>query len=156
MKQILAAFAVSALCSAGVFAASDDVRVRITGCVMDGDGGSFVLNNVQELKDGKMAPTDSIYWLSTTKGLKAQVGHRVEVNGTFSPSRDEGKTGKIKTQTDNATGERTVKVENGAKKAEATTGTTGANAAGNTKTEITKPYRRLQVQSMHMIANSCK
>ena len=155
MKKFVLAVTVSALCSAGLFAANDDVRVRITGCVMDGDSGTFVLTNVQELSGGTMSPTNSIYWLSTTKGLKAQVGHKVEVNGTFSPSRDEGKTGKVKVESDPATGEQTVKVENGAKKAEATTGTTGISTT-TVKTEITKPYRRLEVKSMKMLARTCK
>ena len=35
MKKFVLAVTVSALCSAGLFAANDDVRVRITG-VMDG------------------------------------------------------------------------------------------------------------------------
>ena len=122
---------------------------------MDGDSGTFVLTNVQELSGGTMSPTNSIYWLSTTKGLKAQVGHKVEVNGTFSPSRDEGKTGKVKVDSDPATGEQTVKVENGARKAEATTGTTGTGTT-TVKTEITKPYRRLEVKSMKMLARTCK
>ena len=155
MKQLVLASAVAALCSAGLVAADDDVRVRITGCVMDGDEGTFVLTNVQELTGGKMVSSPAIYWLSTAKGLKAQVGHKVEVNGTFSPSRDEGKTGKMTVESDPASGEQTVKVENGAKKAEATVGTSGSSAT-SVKTEITKPYRRLEVKSMKMIARSCR
>lgn len=155
MKQCVLAVAVVALCSVGLLAADDDVRVRITGCVMDGDDDTFVLTNVQEMSGGKMRPTESIYWLSTTKGLKEQVGHKVEVNGTFSPSRDEGKTGTIKTESDPATGEQTIKLENGAKKVEATTGTSGSSTT-SVKTEITKPYRRLQVQSLKMLARTCK
>ena len=155
MKQLVLAVAVAVLCSAGLIAADDDVRVRITGCVMDGDEGTFVLTNVQELTDGKMVSSPAIYWLSTAKGLKAQVGHKVEVNGTFSPLRDEGKTGKMTVESDSASGEQTVKVENGAKKAEATVGTSGSSAT-SVKTEITKPYRRLEVKSMKMIARSCR
>ena len=114
MKKTLLAIGVAAICSAGAFAADDNVRVKITGCVKDGEGDSFVLTNVQEMSGGKMSPSPNIYWLSTTKGLKEQIGHRVEVSGTFSPSRDEGKTGKIKIKDDPKTGEETIKVENGA------------------------------------------
>jgi hypothetical protein len=153
MRQGFLAIGVAAFCSAGILAADNNVRVRITGCVMDGNDGSFVLTNVQELSGGKMSPTSSVYWLSSTKGLKQQVGHKVEVTGTFSPSRDEGKTAKVKVETDSATGHETIKVENGAKRAEATTGDT----AGTTgvKTEITKPYRRLEVRHLKMIADRC-
>ena len=154
MKQIFLAAGVAALFSAGVFAAQDNIRVTITGCVVDGDEGSFILTNVKEMSAGKMRPTTSIYWLSTTKGLKDHVGHTVEVTGTFSPSRDEGKTGTIEITADTATGEQTITVENGAKQAEATTsapvvGTTGV------KTEITKPYRRLEVQNLKLVAARC-
>jgi len=155
MKQILLAVGVAAICSAAVLAADDNVQVRITGCVMDGEDGSFVLTNVQEMSGGKMSPTSSIYWLSTTKGLKEQVGHKVEVTGTFSPSRDQGKTGKIKIKSDPATGQETIKVENGAKKAEVSTDT-GVIGTTGVKTEITKPYRRLEVKSLRMIARSCQ
>jgi hypothetical protein len=118
MKQVLLAIGVAALSSAGILAANDDVRVRLTGCVLDGKDGSFVLSDVQELSGGKMSPTSNLYWLSTTKGLKEQIGHRIEVTGTFSPSRDVGKTGTIKTKLDPATGHETIEIENGAKKAE--------------------------------------
>ena len=155
MKPLILASAVAALCSAGLLAANDDVRVRITGCVKDGDDGTFVLTDVREMSAGRMAPTGTLYWLSTTKGLKEQVGRRVEVNGTYSPSRDEGKTGKVTVESDPGSGEQTVKLENGAKKAEATVGTTGASAP-SIKTEITKPYRRLEVKSLKMIARTCR
>ena len=155
MKRIFLAFGAAALCSAGLFAADDNIRVTITGCVRDGDGDSFILTNVQEMAGGQMSPTTNIYWLSTTKGLKEQVGHKVEVIGTYSPSRDEGKTGKIKIKSD-AAGVETVTVENGAKSAEtkvvtedAITGTSGV------KTEIKRPYRRLQVKKLTMLRTSC-
>jgi hypothetical protein len=156
MKQVLLAIGVAALSSAGILAANDDVRVRLTGCVLDGKDGSFVLSDVQELSGGKMSPTSNLYWLSTTKGLKEQIGHRIEVTGTFSPSRDVGKTGTIKTKLDPATGHETIEIENGAKKAEAST-TADPSVAGTTgvKTEVTKPYRRLQVQNLTRFGATC-
>ena len=154
MKRFFLTVGVVTMCSAGIFAADDNVPVQITGCVFDGDGGSFILSNVQEMSGGKMGPTATMYWLSTTRGLKEQVGHTVEVTGTFSPSRDQGKTGKIKITSDAATGQETIKVENGAKKAERT-GEPGAVGTSGVKTEITKPYRRLQVKTLRMIADRC-
>ena len=90
MRQGFLAIGVAAFCSAGILAADNNVRVRITGCVMDGNDGSFVLTNVQELSGGKMSPTSSVYWLSSTKGLKQQVGHKVEVTGTIEESSSAG------------------------------------------------------------------
>ena len=154
MKQVLLAIGVAALGSAGLLAADDNVRVKITGCVKDGDGGAFVLTNVYEMSDGKMSPTSSIYWLSTTKGLKEAVGQQVEVTGTFSPSRDQGKTGTMETKRDPATGEETTKLKNGAKTAEATTDTAVAGTTG-VKTKIVLPYRRLQVQKLKTTGTRC-
>jgi hypothetical protein len=154
MKQILLAVGVSAVCSAGLLAANDSVPVKITGCVRGGERGSFVLTNVEEMSGGKMSPTSSIYWLSNTKGLKERVGQMVEVTGTFSPSRDEGKTGTIKTTPDLAAGQETIEVENGAKRAEATT-STGAVGTSGVKEKITRPYRRLQVKNLTTIGASC-
>jgi len=155
VKQILLAAGVAVLFSAGVFAAQDDIRVTITGCVVDGDEGSFILTNVREMSGGKMIPTTSLYWLSTTKGLKEQVGHTVEVTGTFSPSRDEGKTGTIEITAETATGEQTITVDSGSRQAEATTSTPVAVGTTGVKTEITKPYRRLEVQNLKQLSERC-
>lgn len=156
MKRIFLAFGAAALCSVGLFAADDNIRVTITGCVRDGDGDSFILTDVQEMAGGQMSPTTAIYWLSTTKGLKEQIGHKVEVRGTYSPSRDEGKTGKIKIESDAATGLETVKIENGAKSAETTVAIEDAIVGtSGVKTEIKRPYRRLQVKKLTMLRTSC-
>jgi len=156
MKRIVLAFGAAALCSTGLLAADDNIRVTITGCVRGGDGDSFILTDVREMAGGKMSPTTSIYWLSTTKGLKEQVGHQVEVRGTYSPSRDEGKTGKIKIESDPASSQETIKIENGAKKAETTVDTQdGAVSTSGVKTEIKRPYRRLEVKKLTMLRRVC-
>jgi len=156
MKRIVLAFGAAALCSTGLLAADDNIRVTITGCVRGGDGDSFILTDVREMAGGKMSPTTSIYWLSTTKGLKEQVGHQVEVRGTYSPSRDEGKTGKIKIESDPASSQETIKIENGAKKAETTVDTQdGAVSTSGVKTEIKRPYRRLEVKKLTMLRTVC-
>jgi len=62
----------------------------------------------------------------------------------------------IKIKSDSATGQETIKVENGAKKAEARTDTGVSGGTTDVKTEITKPYRRLEVKSLKMIARSCQ
>ena len=158
MKQMVLAVGVAALCSVGVFADDDSIRVTITGCVKGGDRGSFVLTDVRETSGGKTGPTESIYWLSTNKGLKAEVGHRVEVTGTYSPSRDEGKTGTVAITSDPATGEETTKIKNGAKRAEATTGTVstaGGTSGVKTEVEVVSPYRRLQVEKLKTVSTRC-
>mgnify|MGYP001565159378 CR=1 FL=1 len=52
MKKLVLAICAAAMCSAGLAAAAkDDVPVKITGCVHDGDDGSFVFANVVDLNE---------------------------------------------------------------------------------------------------------
>jgi len=157
MKKQLLALGVAAFCSAGLAAARDDVPVTITGCVHAGtDDDSFVLTDVVDLNESTHAPATNVYWLSTTKGLKQHVGQKVEVTGTYSPSRDAGKTARIKIETDDDDGATTLAIENGMKKAE----TSEPGAVGTSgvigETTIEKPYRRLEVRNIKMIAESCR
>jgi hypothetical protein len=140
--------------STGALAADDRLPVTITGCVIEGNGNTFVMTYVEEISAGTRGPSSALYWLSTTKGLKAQAGHRIEVSGTYSPSRDAGKTAKVKLESDPATDKATVAVENGMKKAEFTREFRAVGTSG-VKAEIEKPYRRLEVESIRMIAPSC-
>jgi hypothetical protein len=162
MKKFVFAICAAAMCSAGLAAApKDDVPVTITGCVHDGDDGSYVFTNVVDLTESATKPASAVYWLSTTKGLKDHVGHKVEVSGTYSPSRDKGKTAKVKIETDATDGEMKVAVENGMKKAEIDepipVGTSGTvEAVGDSKMELVRPYRRLEVKSIKMLAASCQ
>jgi len=157
MHKVLLAIGAAALCSSVLLAAEQRTPVTITGCVHRGTSGdSYVLTNVHEVSGGESRLATNLYWLSTTKGLKDFVDQQVEVNGTYSLSRDAGKTGKVKVKADPSTGEERVVLENGLKKAEAKVdapprpvGTSGTIA------EFTRPYRRLEVQSVKMIAARC-
>jgi hypothetical protein len=155
MRSVILGIGIAVLFCGGAFAADKRVPVTIVGCVQDGAAGTFVLTGVREVENGDLKPTDAIYWLSSTKGLKEHVGHIVEVSGSFSPARDAGKTGKIKIETDAVTGDAKVAVENGIKKAEMTTRRDVVGTAG-VKTEIVKPYRRLEVDSLKMVDGRCK
>jgi hypothetical protein len=109
----------SALASTHVFAApkadAGDTRLTLTGCVVAGEGkDSFLLTNT--MVEGN-APNNAFYRLDSTKKLKDQVGHRVEITGTADfADMDKGKV-KVKTDdkgktTTSVTSERkTVKVE---------------------------------------------
>jgi hypothetical protein len=153
MKKLLLAVCAAAICSAGLTAAKDDVPVTITGCVHEGTSpDTFVFTSVVDVSANPSAPASTVYWLSTTKGLKDHVGHKVQVTGTYSPSRDVGKTAKVKIETDD-NGEAKIAVENGMKKAE--TKELGAVGTSGMKTEIEKPYRRLEVKTIKMIGSSC-
>src|ERR1022692_2468782 len=70
----------------------NEQTVTIRGCVMAGiEPDTFLLMRVTEVRPDRVreqsVPTDAqghdvLYWLSSTKGLKAKVGQRVEVRGT--------------------------------------------------------------------------
>ncbi len=155
MRAVLLVVAITIVSSAIAAAAEPRVPVTIIGCVQEGANGTFVLTGVREVQDGELKPTTAIYWLSTTKGLKQEVNHIVEVTGSFSPSRDAGKTGKLKIETDAVTGDATVAVENGIKKAEFRTLRDVVGTAG-VLTEMIKPYRRLEVSSLKMVNANCR
>ena len=145
----------AALCSAVLAAADERTPVTITGCVHTGkDRDSYVLTNVHERSDVGSRLATNLYWLSTTKGLKDFAGQKVEVRGTYSMSRDAGKTGKVKVNTDPATGEERVVVQNGLKKAEAKVADRPVGTSG-VAAEFTRPYRRLEVESVTMVAARC-
>ena len=71
----------------------DERAVTIRGCVRAGtEPDTFQLMRVTEVRPGRVrgqpVPTDAqgrdvLYWLSSTNGLKAKEGQRVEVRGTI-------------------------------------------------------------------------
>lgn len=144
-----------AACSTAVFAADDRVPVTITACVQPGTlPGTYVLTHVEQLAGGTAVPADAVYWLSTTKGLKEQVGRTIEVSGTFSPKRDAGKIATVKVASNLGTGEEKIAIENGAKRAETKNDFRPVGTAG-VKSEIARPYRRLEVASIRTLRPSC-
>src|SRR5437868_3016904 len=109
MKQVILAIGAAATFSSAGDATEIHTPIAITGCVHAGtDPDTFVLMNVDEVSDGHAVPAGAVYWLSTTTGIKDQVGHKVEVRGTYSVDRDFGKTAIVKVKTDRQKGEQTV------------------------------------------------
>jgi len=155
MKKLIPVLAAAAFCSAAVLAATN-TPVAITGCVHAGaDPDTYVILDVDEVTDGHAVPAGAVYWLSSTKQLRSHVGHKVEVRGTYSLDRDFGKTAKLKVKTDPDKGERTIALENGAKKAEIKEELRAVGTTGVLPTEVKRPYRRLEVTSVRMIEASC-
>ncbi|HEY6213961.1 MAG TPA: hypothetical protein VIW45_16820 [Vicinamibacterales bacterium] len=156
MRKLFLGCATAALCSAVLFAADDRVRVTLNGCVNGGDSpNTYVLTDVSEVSQGKKTPATAVYWLDSTKEVRDHTGQRVEIVGSYSPSRDAGKTAKVKVETDRDGGTK-IAVENGAKKAEAAEPLALPVGTSGTKTEEKRPYRRLQVESVTKIADSCR
>jgi hypothetical protein len=139
----------------GVLAVSDRTPVTITGCVQQGSGHTYVLTNLAETSPRAENPARDIYWLTSTKGLHDQVGHKVQVTGLVSAEQDSGKTGKIKVQT-SANGEEKIAVETSDKKAEAKLPEPVGTSGEKSKSEVSRPARTLHVRSIKMLAPSCE
>ena len=72
----------------------------VTGCVADGSGGHYMLNNAMMAGDMKGQMKEDMKPMSyalTGGNLKAHIGHKVEVTGTMAPDRmtKEGKMDKM-------------------------------------------------------------
>src|SRR5262245_5159355 len=94
---ILAVFALAGGYSLTATAAPPDmhdVPLTLSGCVVAGEAkDSYLLTNV--VIDGTtMAPPNAFYRFNTTKGLKGNVGRRVEVKGKA--DLDDVDKGKVK------------------------------------------------------------
>ena len=155
MKKLMLALGAAAMCSTGLLAAIH-TPVTITGCVHAGtEPDTYVLLNVDEVTDGHAAPAGAVYWLSSTRGLKNHVGHKVEVRGTYSLDRDFGKSATVKFRSEAATGAQRVALMQGARRKEVKGELRAVGTTGVMPTEVKGPYRKLEVRSIKMIEASC-
>jgi len=155
MKQLVACVCLTAVGTIGVVAASDRTPVTITGCVQQGDkSGTYVLTNLAETSPRVQTPAKDIYWLTSNKGLREQVGHQVQVTGLVSADDDAGKTGKIKVQTAK-NGDEKIAVETPGNKAEIEVDSPAGASGQTSKSEIERPVRTLHVRSIKMLEAVC-
>jgi len=127
----------------------DDVPLTLSGCVVAGESkDSYLLTNVV-VEGTTMTPPHAFYRFNTTKGLKDNVGRRVEVKGTADVDDvDKGKLrvkadeGKVRTEVSSE--RRTVKVE-------------GAwfGSMGSVKTEADVPTYKFEVQDVKRLEGNC-
>jgi hypothetical protein len=103
MNKTATVLAISMIMGSGLMAVAaqkdtDEIPLTLSGCVMAGQAkDSYMLTNV--VIDGTTAaPTNAFYRFDTTKGLKNQVGRRVEVTG--SADLDDMDKGKVHVKTD--------------------------------------------------------
>lgn len=148
MKHVLIGFAAVMICTVGLGAADNRVPIKLRGCVADGTtADTLVLTNITEVRQGKNANPQAIYWLTSTRELTGHVGEQVEVKGTYSPARDAGKTGKVILEENAVTGDAKISVENNGAKAETKLPDVPVGTSG-LKTEVTKPSHQVDVQSV--------
>lgn len=148
--------------------------VTISGCVVTDKENSFVLTNVEEISgptssvpnatlDGmaglKGGAPGVIYWLSqdSVKLMRGHLGHKVQVTGAITDVSSG--TVQVKQEPGKAGPDNTVKVEARDKEASAKTDEpVVAGPAAKVKTEETQtlPVRRVKVDTVKMLAPTCR
>jgi hypothetical protein len=157
MKIALTGLAVAAaLATAGALAAeqagiSKD-PVTITGCLHAGQQpGSFVLTDVT---DSKGVAAQVIYWLSSTKGLKDNVGKRISVTGPV-VNVSQGEVEITNDPKDSPPAQVEIKARGKEVEAHTRSANVTTGAAEKTQTEEKRPVHRIKVQSVTAIAGTC-
>jgi hypothetical protein len=127
----------------------DDVPLTLSGCVVAGENkDSFLLTNV-EIDGTTLAPAHAFYRFNTTKGLKENVGRRVEVKGKADlDDVDEGKV-KVRTEDGKMTTEitserRTIKVED-----------TWFGSLGSMRIDAAVPTYKFEVDNVRPLEGNC-
>src|SRR5918996_796089 len=76
--------------SAGA-AAVDDKEVTVTGCVLKGDDGGFLLADSMLPGASASVPQPRVlYWLKDDDDLEGHTGHRVEITGELEGDLEKG------------------------------------------------------------------
>jgi hypothetical protein len=178
MRQWIGGVSLTAIFGVAIVAAApretldtvkNDQPVTIRGCVRAGtEANSFMLMDVTEVRPGQAreqpVPKDAqgrdvLYWLSSPKGLKKEVGQRVEVTGTLDLNRP--KLGETKVEEDSSkrldvkneikSGGKTVKVKTD------TQPTTTSDAAVKTaEKETDRVVYRVKVASVRGVEGACQ
>lgn len=160
----------------------DTRTVTITGCVLAGTRpNTFVLTNVTEVavrEDGShpvgdgshpvgdesptagaplTRPPAAIYWLSTIRGLKEHVGHKIEITGTVA-MRDSG-SGKIEVEASPA-GDPIIRIKGNGTQVTAKASPQVENPLSPdrptiSRSDIERPLRQLKVGLIRMVSASC-
>ena len=150
------------------------LSMTITGCVVTGKEDSFVLTNVEEISGptstGPNATLDAmeglkggapgvIYWLSqdSVKLMRGHLGHKVQVTGTIT----DVSTGtlKVKQEPGKDGPDNSVKVEARDKESSGKTDepvVTGPPSMVKTEGTQTLPVRRIKVDTVKMLAPTCR
>jgi hypothetical protein len=103
----------------------DEVPLTLSGCVVAGEAkDSYLLTNVVVDGTTMAPPPNAFYRFNTTKGLKAHVGHRVEVKGKA--DFEDVDTGEVKVRTEDGQTTTEVTSERRTVKADASYGSMGA------------------------------
>ena len=127
----------------------NDVPLTLSGCVVAGESkDSYLLTNV--VVDGTtMAPPHAFYRFNTTKGLKDNVGRRVEVQGKA--DLGDVDTGKLRVKAD----EGKVRTEISSERRTAKVEDAWFGSIGSRKMETDVPTYKFDVLNVKRLEGNC-
>jgi len=161
---LAAAVAMPSIASTSVRAADDDIK--LTGCVVRGESGGFLLVNAagdpawQRSSDARVAPgtvgttggfSEVFYWLKNDNDLKPHVGHQVEVEGEI---KGDLKDGEIKADRKDKWTE--LEIKSGGDELKARVPHSSVVAAGKDDHKMPILVRRVDVKHVRMIGANCQ
>jgi hypothetical protein len=166
---MLAFIAVTAWAAGGPAPAPDDKSVKLSGCLIrgEGDGAGYLLTNTSAepwlASPGRQVTPSSLgttgdyatlfYWLDGSGDLKQHIGHRVEIEGDVKGDVKDGEI--ITSRKDNWT-EVTVKADGRTMKANVpNTSVVPASDRDKDRKKTDILVRRVDVDHVRMLAASC-
>ena len=148
--------------------AGADKRVKLSGCLIrgDGDGAGYLLVNPPtepwlSSPDKQVTPSvlgtsgdyaTIFYWLDGHGDLKQQVGHKVEVEGDL---KDDVKDGEIKTERKDNWTEVTVKADGRTMKAQVPNASMFPASERDKSRKSDILVRRVDVERVRMLGATC-
>jgi hypothetical protein len=147
---------------------ADDTDITLTGCVLKGEGGLLLTDAVEHAPGGVAAtPRAStpvvpgplvFYWLDDDDDLDEHIGRRVQVRGELEGDIDKGeieleRQGPL-VKLEISSGGRRVKASVPVENVEV--GTAGVLAEDEDKVEMDVRIRKLDVESVALVAATCR
>jgi hypothetical protein len=153
----------------GASPAYDDRDITLTGCVLKGEGGLLLTDVVEHAPGGVVATPEAaaapvvpgplvFYWLDDDDDLDEHIGRRVQVRGELEGDVDKGE---IELERDGPLVR--LEVRSGGRRVKASVpvenvavGTAGVLAEDEDKVEMDVRIRKLDVESVALVAATCR
>lgn len=166
---ILAASATAlAIERAGATTAFDDTSMKLTGCLVrgEGDGAGYLLINtpfepsLQSSHDSRVTPgsvgtvgdfANVFYWLDGDRNLQQHIGHRVEIDGY---AKGDVKEGDMKVDRKDSWTEMTVKADGRTMKARVPNAS--IVGSGHDDHDLKVLVRKVDVEHVKMLGANCQ
>jgi len=169
MRLVLSTLLAAALALGASVAFADDNDVKLTGCVIRGEGHGFLLTNSpgepaferaqsERIEPGVVGTSGAggavFYWLNDDKDLRKEVGHKVEVEGEL---QGDVKPGEIKIDRKARWTEIEIKSQGQSLKAQVPESLfVVTDTATTDRDKVRVLVRRVEPKHVRMLAASCE